>query len=91
MVICTVDKWSPVPVVTRLTPFGAHHHLKKLIRESTKEDTFPVAYRMNTRQQLARILNAAGFRECRFAKVDDCRTLGGFRWPRFLELSCRTL
>ena len=78
-------------MVTRLIPFGTHHHLKKLIWESTKEDWFPVAYRMNTQRQLARIFNAAGFRECDFAKVDDYRAPGGFPGLRFFELSCRTL
>jgi len=92
VIVYTVNKWSPVTMVTQLTPFASHHRLKSLIWEgSAPEDTFPVQCRMNTRRRLAGLFRAAGFQERHFAKVDDCRTFAGFRRMHFVELSCRTL
>ena len=91
VVIYTVNKWSPVPIVTRLMPFRFHHRLKNLIWEVEQESTFPVVYRMNTRRRLAGIFRSAGFGERYFAHLDDCRTFGCFRRLRYLELCCRRL
>lgn len=91
VVVYTVYKWSPVPIVARLVPFRLHHCLKNLIWDVQEEDTFPVVYRMNTRRCLAGIFRSAGFRERYFAHLDDCRTFGRFRRLRHLDLRCHRL
>jgi SAM-dependent methyltransferase len=86
VVIYTVNRWSPVPMVTRIVPFGFHHTFKQFLWRTEKKDTFPVEYLMNTRKDLARLFEDAGFRECYFAYLDDCRSSGRFRSTFFLEL-----
>lgn len=41
---------------------------------------------MNTRRGLRRILENAGFRECYFTYLDDCRAFGRWRIPNTLEM-----
>jgi 2-polyprenyl-3-methyl-5-hydroxy-6-metoxy-1,4-benzoquinol methylase len=91
VVICTVNKWSLVSVITRLIPFNFHHPIKKILRKTEDKDTFPVMYRMNTRKILAQLFEKQGFQECYFSYLDDCRTFARFRGTLFMELSCRSL
>lgn len=87
VVIYTVNRWSPVPIITWITPFKLHHSLKRLLWEGEEaKDTFPVRYRMNTRTTLVRLFREAGFREKHFAYLDDLRTFSRFRATLFLEL-----
>ncbi len=89
VVVYTVYKWSPVPLVTRLMPFGIHHPVKKLLWGTEEKDTFPVVYRMNTRSALKRHFGDAGFDEARFAYLDDCRTFNRFQFLNLCELLSR--
>ena len=89
IVIYTVNAWSPVPVITRLMPFALHHPFKYFLWNSEKKDTFPTAFRMNTRRHLQQLLNAGGFQEAFFVYLDDCRTFARFRLLQFAELSLR--
>ncbi len=92
VVVYTVNKWSPVSVVSRLVPFALHHRLKNLTWKVMEKDTYPVLYRMNTRDHLRDVFQTAGFRERYFAYLDDCRASGRFRRLRYVELSlCRLL
>lgn len=91
VVVYTVNKWSPVPLATRLVPFPFHHPLKNLVWDVDDNDTFPTHYRLNTRRALTRSFSAAGFTECFFTHLDDCRTFGGFRHLRRMELRCRAV
>ncbi len=77
-VIYTVAKFSPVSLVAAVTPMPVHHLLKRVLWGGAEEDTFPVAYRMNTRRDLRSLFRQAGFREESFAYLDDCRALS--RW-----------
>jgi SAM-dependent methyltransferase len=86
VVIYTINRWSPVPVVTWLVPFRLHHLPKRLLWRTDPKDTFPVAYRMNTREALRRVFEQHGFREAEFSHVDDCRTFARFRATLMLEL-----
>jgi SAM-dependent methyltransferase len=86
VVVYTVNRWSPVPVITWLVPFRLHHLPKRLLWHSEHKDTFPVAYRMNTRRTLREIFERHGFRETEFGYLDDCRTFGGFRGMQLIEL-----
>ena len=87
VVIYTVNAWSPVPLLTRLTPFRLRHPIKKLLWQTEEKDTFPTEYRMNTRRTLRRLFAENGFEEVFFANLDDCRTLSRFQHLLKLELA----
>ena len=86
VIVYTINRWSPVPIVTCLVPFRFHHLPKRLLWNSTEKDTFPVAYRMNTRRELGEVFGKHGFQESEFGYVDDCRTFAAFRVMLILEL-----
>jgi SAM-dependent methyltransferase len=87
VVVYTVNRWSPVSVLAWLIPFHLHHPLKRVFWNTEERDTFPVAYRMNTRKDLAQLFRRGGFRECHFAYLDDCRTFYRFPLLNGMELS----
>jgi SAM-dependent methyltransferase len=86
IVILTVYKWSPVPVLTGLIPFGLHHPIKRFLWKTESKDTFPVVNKMNTRGALRRVFERHGFAESSFRYVDDCRTFANSRLFQWLEL-----
>ena len=91
-VIYTVDRWAPVTLVSHFTPFWFHVAVKKLLWSTGEEDTFPTVYKMNTRSELRRLMESAGFEEISFVQPDDCRTLGRWKLTLWLELAIwRTL
>jgi len=75
VVILTVNKWSPGSVVAALTPMIVHHRAEKFLWNSREEDTFPVAYKMNTRRTLKKLFEPAGLKEELFYWIDDCQAL----------------
>ena len=87
VVVYTINRWSPIPLITWLVPFRLHHLPKRLLWHSKEKDTFPVAYLMNTRKALRQVFERHGFRESEFAYLDDCRTFGRFRVMQILELA----
>lgn len=87
VVLYTVNRRSPVSLVSWITPFSLHNPIKRLLWETEEKDTFPVYYRMNTRQELASVFQRNGFKERAFDYLDDCRTFSRFRSTMFLELS----
>ena len=93
VVVLTVNRWSPLTILSALTPLSLHHALKRVFWGSAEEDTFPVQYRMNTRKALRGVLDPAGFDEILFAYLDDLSTWGRFRWMNYLEhvgrVACR--
>jgi hypothetical protein len=86
VVVYTINRWSPVPIITWLTPYRLHHLPKRLLWGADPKDTFPVAYRMNTRGELRRLFERHSFRESEFGYLDDCRTFAGIRALLNLEL-----
>ena len=60
VVIYTVSRWAPMTVLSGLTPTGFHHLIKQVLWRTREEDTFPVAYRMNTEARLHVVLVRAG-------------------------------
>jgi 2-polyprenyl-3-methyl-5-hydroxy-6-metoxy-1,4-benzoquinol methylase len=87
VVIYTVHRWSPVSMISTLVPFALHHYIKRVLWKSEEKDTFPTEYRMNTRTTLRRYFEAIGFKEKRFAYLDDCRTFARWLPLSFLELA----
>lgn len=90
VIVLTVDLWSPITVVSRVVPFDLHYPVKKLLWGGEEKDTFPTAYRMNTRADLKRLFARGGFRESEFAWVDDCSAFSRFPLLNTLELVART-
>lgn len=86
VVVFTPSKWSPVPIVTRLTPFSLHHPVKRWLWGTETRDTFPVQYKMNTRGRLRKLFSDAGFREVFFARLADCRLFAHFPVLNKVEL-----
>lgn len=87
LVIYTVNRFSPIPLVTALVPFALHHPVKQFLWRTEQRDTFPTSFRMNTRRQLNELLTAGGLYEEAFTYLDDCRTSGRFRALQGIELS----
>ena len=87
VIIYTINRWSPVPIVTWLVPFDLHHPLKRLLWKTEEKDTFPVTYLMNTKKDLSRLFQRHGFREFYFTYLDDCRTSSRFWVGQLVELA----
>ena len=87
VVVYTVNKWSPVTLLSAASPLSFHHWAKGLFWDAEEKDTFATAYRMNTRRALRELFAQAGFAEEKFVRLDDCRTLGMWRWSSAMELA----
>jgi SAM-dependent methyltransferase len=85
-IVITVNRWSPLTILSRLVPFGLHYPLKRIFWGGEEDDTFPVKYRMNTREALRAHFERAGFREVDFARLDDLSPFGNLRVLCTLEL-----
>ncbi|MEM9253824.1 MAG: class I SAM-dependent methyltransferase [Pseudomonadota bacterium] len=90
VVVYTVYRYSPVPLITNLVPFKLHNPAKKILWGTEPEDTFPTCFRMNTRGTLQGLFERSGFEEALFLCLDDCRTFSGFRRLANLELKIRS-
>lgn len=86
VVVYTVEKWSPVTVISAMTPLTFHHAVKRFLWYTEERDTFPTVYRMNTRQQLRSIFTAVGYEEENFSHLDDCRSLSRWWTSQMVEL-----
>ena len=73
VMLLTVNFWSPVTWISKLTPHRVHEVVKKHLWGEDEKDTFPVVYKMNTRRTLAKLFSDAGFDEAGFEYLDDCR------------------
>ena len=95
VVVYTPHKWAPVSIIARMTPMSFHHRVKTILWQTEEKDTFPVAYRMNTRRELKGYFTAAGFEEDRYWLIDDCRVFSNFRTLNYIDLRfwqiCRTI
>ncbi|MDO3722580.1 methyltransferase domain-containing protein [Marinobacter sp. chi1] len=87
VIIYTINKFSPIPIITFLTPFSIHYKVKKLLWGGEEKDTFPVAYKMNTRADLKRLFLGSGFDEVYFSYLSDLSAFGKFKLLNLLELS----
>jgi len=87
VIVYTVSKWSPVTLVSAMTPIWVHHVVKRFLWNTDEKDTFPITYRMNTRKKLQRLFSPAGFHEEEFQYLDDCRSTLRWRMMNALELT----
>src|SRR5262245_13269908 len=72
--------------MSSLTPHALHHPLKRLFWGGEEKDTFPVAYKMNTRRQLGRLFQDGGFAERLFIYLEDLATFSQIRLLNWVEL-----
>jgi len=86
VVVFTVNRWSPVSLVSRLVPFRFHDPIKRIFWDSREEDTFPTFYRMNTRRRLRSLFADCEFQERYFAYLDDLSVFGRFKLLNYVEL-----
>ena len=89
VVIFTPWKWAPMSIVASIIPYKLHNPLKRLIWDSEARDTFPTAYRMNTRRTLLSLFGSHAFKEVFFCRVDDCSVLTRFPRLNALEIGTR--
>ncbi len=86
VVIYTVSRWSPITVLSGLTPLSVHHVAKKFLWGGEEKDTFPVTYLMNTYARLNALFSGAGFKLAKYQRLDDCRTLQHWKYLLATEL-----
>ena len=89
VVVYTVNRYSPIPLLTTVVPLALRHPIKKFLWRTESKDTFPTFFRMNSRRRLAQLMGAVGFDESSFRYLDDCRTLARFRPLSWTELTVR--
>lgn len=70
-IFLTPNAWNYVVLVNRLTPAWLQRCLVPRVYGRREEDTFPVAYRANTRRRLDTLLGRAGLRCEEFYYVGD--------------------
>ena len=86
VVIFTVNMWSPITIISLFAPFYTHYPVKKLFWGGESEDTFPVQYKMNTREILQNIFQENNFHEIAFSYLDDLSAFGRFSCMNHIEL-----
>jgi len=86
LVVLTVNRLSPLTVLSRVVPFRLHHPIKAWIWGTEEEDTFPVRYKMNSRAALAGAFGGAGLTELLFCKLDDLSTWSRHNAMNYAEL-----
>jgi SAM-dependent methyltransferase len=89
VIIFTPFRWSPMALVATLIPFWLHNPLKRLIWHTESRDTFPTAFRLNTRAALAQYASGAHLSEQLFCLLDDCRVTGEYRTLHRIDLNVR--
>lgn len=91
LVIYTPYKWAPMSVIATIVPFKLHHPLKRLIWDAQARDTFPTAYKLNTRKDLHHYAGRHGLKVAYLRLLDDCSVLARYRSLNWLELSMRRI
>lgn len=91
VVIYTPYKWAPMSIIASIIPFRLHNPLKWLIWRTEARDTFPTAYKLNTRNDLDEHTSRHHLREVAFRRIDDCRITGRFKFLQRIELRSRKL
>lgn len=77
----TPNKWHYMPMIAKLTPHRFHQFVNRL-RGRAEVDTFPTRYRVNTKSDVERFSQAAGF------DVEHIERIEGR--PEYLRISAPT-
>jgi Methyltransferase domain len=91
VVIYTPWKWAPMSLAASVIPFAFHNRLKRLIWDSEEQDTFPTAYKMNTRKALQQLFATANFEETLFSYLDDCSVTARYLRLNSFEIFVRNM
>jgi hypothetical protein len=86
VVIYTINKHCPIPLITRMLPFRVHYSIKKFFWGGKEEDTFPVQYKMNSKADLSKIFKSSLFEMVDFRYFDDTSTTINFNVPNKIEV-----
>jgi 2-polyprenyl-3-methyl-5-hydroxy-6-metoxy-1,4-benzoquinol methylase len=86
VVIYTINKMCPIPIITRLTPFSWHYKIKSIIWGGQEKDTFPISYKMNSKRELNRLFFDQGFENIEFSYFDDTSATINNKILNFIEL-----
>lgn len=90
-VVYTPYKWAPISMVASAVPFALHNPLKRLLWNTESRDTFPTAYKMNTRRDLTALASVLNLKEELFEFLDDCRTTTAYPLLNAMEIRARNL
>ena len=85
-VVFTINRSSPISLVSRALPFRLHSPIKRLFWGGDDKDTFPVRYKMNSREALHQCFSAHGFDEAAFDYLDDLSTWLLYRRLNYIEI-----
>lgn len=87
VVILTVWDYSPITMVSWITPNRVHFPIKRFFWGGEEKDTFPVVYKMNSLSKLKQLFHKEGMVPELLELVADCSATS--RWPLLnsLELS----
>lgn len=86
VIVYTIWKWAPVSLVAYFTPTSFHRFVKRIVWGSESRDTFPIAYKMNTRRELSELFETRGFREVQFQYLDDACMFKNSKFLNTIEL-----
>ena len=82
LVILAPNAWNYVTIAQRLVPRGLQQRLTRAIYGREDKDTFPLAYKANTRRSLESRLRRAGFVNEEFHRTwRGMRPCSGWPWP----------
>jgi SAM-dependent methyltransferase len=87
VVVYTPYKWAPVSILAALVPSQFHYRIKRIFWGGDERDTFPTAFKLNTRKTLRHYFGRHGMSEVFFTHLDDCRTFNNYRRLNYIELS----
>jgi SAM-dependent methyltransferase len=76
IVFLTPNRWDYGTLIARAVPNRFHARIVKAVEGREEEDTFPTAYRTNTRRDVERLAGSSGFR------IEDFRYLS--QYPNYL-------
>lgn len=61
VIALTPNQYGYIPMLSRVAPYWVHRKLLSILIGRSERDTFPTAYRANSRKRLTRLLRSNGF------------------------------
>lgn len=84
----TANMWDYGTLVARAVPNRFHARIVKRVEGREEEDTFPTAYKTNTRADVNRLANSAGLRIAQFEYLSQYPNYLLFNGPLFFVGMC---